>query len=73
MVLLLLGNGLIWFFYGDGAVRMALICTLLALSPAALIAGVLWIIETLLRRAEVEQIVTEDGESKWPDLSNSDP
>jgi hypothetical protein len=70
IVLLVVGNGLIWFFYGDGAARFALICTLVALIPAALIAGGLWIMEKLLRSAEVEQIVTEDRDGKRADLSN---
>ena len=59
LVLILVGNGLIWFFYGDGAVRFALICTLIALIPASLIAGALWIMERLLRSAELGQDDTE--------------
>lgn len=54
LLLLFIGNGLIWFFYGDGAVRFALICTLLALSPAVFIAGALWIMEKLVRSTKVE-------------------
>ncbi len=49
LILILVGDGLIYFFYGRSAAAMGLICTLVGLAPVTLIAGALWIIDSILR------------------------
>ncbi len=49
LLLILVGDGLIFFFYGRSAAAMGLICTLASLAPVTLIAGALWIIDSILR------------------------
>jgi Na+/melibiose symporter-like transporter len=71
-LLIVVGDGLIWFFYGNHALRLALICTTVALIPVGLIAGVLWIMEKYLRGVELDENIAEDREAKRSDLSNTD-
>jgi hypothetical protein len=46
-----LGDGLVFIFYGREAGILALICTALGLGPVGLIAFSLWVLEMLSRRS----------------------
>ena len=54
LLLFLLGDGLIYIFYGKGAAMMGLLCLALGLSPLMIIWGMLWGIEWLARKANQE-------------------
>ncbi|MCI0521550.1 MAG: hypothetical protein L0Z70_15000 [Chloroflexi bacterium] len=54
LILFLLGDGLIYLFYGREAAWMGLICLLLGLAPAALVWLLLWILEWVVKRAQGE-------------------
>jgi len=45
LLLFILGDGLIYLFYGQGAATMGLICLIGALMPIVLILAALWIID----------------------------
>jgi hypothetical protein len=45
LLLFILGDGLIYLFYGQGAAIMGLICLIGALMPIVLILAALWIID----------------------------
>jgi hypothetical protein len=49
LLLLIVGDGLIYLFYGRGAAMMGLICILAGLAPILLILGALWIIDWIVR------------------------
>jgi hypothetical protein len=49
-LLLLVGNGLIWFFYGREAAVFGLVCIAAGLSPLMLIGLALWLIELFVKR-----------------------
>lgn len=51
ILLFIVGVGLIWLIYGQGAGGMALVCLLAALAPIVLILGVFLAIDWILRRA----------------------
>lgn len=51
VLLLVVGVGLIWFIYGQGAGGMALVCLLAALVPIVLILGIFLAIDWILSRA----------------------
>ena len=51
LLLFLLGEGLIWSFYGRQAAILGLICLLAGLAPLVLIWLLLWLAEKLVRRA----------------------
>lgn len=51
VLLLVVGVGLIWFIYGQGAGGMALVCLLAALVPIVLILGIFLAIDWILGRA----------------------
>ena len=51
ILLFILGVGLIWLIYGQGAGGMALVCLLAALAPIVLILGVFPAIDWILSRA----------------------
>ena len=51
ILLLVVGVGLIWAIYGQGAAGMGLLCLLAALLPVILILAVFLAIEWILRRA----------------------
>jgi len=48
VILLLVGDGLIYIFYGRAAGTMGLICILAGLAPLALIFIALWIIDLIV-------------------------
>jgi len=54
LLLFLLGDGLIYIFYGKGAAMMGVLCLALGLSPLMIIWGMLWGIEWLARKANQE-------------------
>jgi hypothetical protein len=54
VIVVIVGNGLIWLIYGDGAMRMAMICTAIGLAPGLLIVGGLLVMEWIVRRARDE-------------------
>lgn len=49
LLLLLVGDGLIYGFYGRGAAIMGLICILAGIAPIILIVGALWIIDRIAK------------------------
>ena len=51
LIILVVGNGLIWLIYGAGAARLALLCTGIGLAPGLLIAIWLWGVDWIVRRA----------------------
>jgi hypothetical protein len=51
ILLFVVGVGLIWLIYGQGAGGMALVCLLAALVPIILILGVFLAIDWILSRA----------------------
>lgn len=51
ILLFVVGVGLIWAIYGQGAAGMGLLCLLAALVPVILILGVFLAIEWILRSA----------------------
>ncbi len=48
-LLLLVGDGLIYLFYGRYAATMGLICILAGLVPAAMVLGALWVIDRIVK------------------------
>jgi hypothetical protein len=50
LVLLIIGDGLIFLFFGKGAAIMGLICIIAALLPVVLIIIALWLIDWIARR-----------------------
>jgi hypothetical protein len=54
LILVFVGNLLIWAIYGSQAARMGLICTGIGLAPGLLIMVTLWIIDLILHRARDE-------------------
>ena len=51
ILLFIVGVGLIWLIYGQGAGGMALVCLLAAIMPIVLILGVFLAIDWILSRA----------------------
>jgi hypothetical protein len=51
VLLLIVGVGLIWLIYGQGAGGMALVCLLAAVAPIVLILGMFLAIDWILSRA----------------------
>jgi hypothetical protein len=51
ILLFIVGVGLIWLIYGQGAGGMALVCLLAALFPVVLILGIFLAIDWILSRA----------------------
>ncbi len=54
LLVLILGDGLIYLFYGSGAALLGLICIAGGLLPPALIALIFWGIDWILKRADRE-------------------
>lgn len=52
MLLLIVGEGLIWLTYGAGAALFGLLCLLAAVVPIGLIILILWLGEWILKRAD---------------------
>jgi TM2 domain-containing membrane protein YozV len=50
LVLFIVGDGLIYLFYGRNAALMGLVCLVAGLTPVILIIGVLWLIDWIARR-----------------------
>jgi hypothetical protein len=51
LVLFIIGDGLIYLFYGKQAALMGFICLLAGLSPVILIIIALWFIDWIVRRS----------------------
>ncbi len=51
LVLVVLGIGLIWVIYGEGAASFGFFCLLAGLAPVLLILLVFWAIDWILRSA----------------------
>lgn len=51
ILLLVVGVGLIWLFYGEGAAGLGFTCLLAALAPVILILFIFLAIEWILKRA----------------------
>ncbi len=51
LILIFVGNGLIWWVYGPNAVRAALLCTGAGLTPVMIIIVWLWILDKIVRAA----------------------
>lgn len=51
LILLVVGGGLIWYFYGVGGAGLGLTCVLAALSPVILILAVFLAADWILRNA----------------------
>jgi len=49
-IVLIVGNVLIWVFYGRGAVQLSLLCMGVTLLPVLLIAVVLWVMGWIVRK-----------------------
>jgi len=49
-LVLIVGNVLIWTFYGRGAAQLSLLCMGVTLLPALLIAIVLWVMGWIVRK-----------------------
>ncbi len=54
LVLFLIGDGLIYLFYGQGAAIMGLICLLAGLTPVILILIALWFMDWIVQRNRME-------------------
>jgi hypothetical protein len=52
LLLLIVGEGLIWLTYGAGAALFGLLCLLAAVVPIGLIILILWLGEWILKRAD---------------------
>ena len=52
LLLLVIGEGLIWTLYGVGAALFGLLCLLAAVLPITLIWLLLWLAELILKRAD---------------------
>ena len=53
-LLFLIGDGLIWVIYGEGAALFGLFCLLIGLAPLLLIWGILNLMDHFVRRANRE-------------------
>lgn len=54
LLLLIVGDGLIYLFYGRGAAIMGFICILAGLAPIVLIIIALWLIDWIVRANNTE-------------------
>lgn len=53
-LLLVIGEGLIWYFYGQPAALLGLICLAGGTAPIALIWVLLWLAEVIVKRSRNE-------------------
>lgn len=51
VLIFLIGDGLIYLFYGRGAAVMGFICLLAGLAPVILIVAALWLIDWIAHRS----------------------
>ena len=54
LLVFLLGDGLIWLFYGRNAMLFGLLCLGAAMIPVVLVGLILWFLEWLVKRADRE-------------------
>lgn len=50
LILFVIGDGLIWWFYGRQAALLGLVCLLAGLAPLILIALFLWLLDLVVQR-----------------------
>ncbi len=50
-LLVIVGLGMVWLFYGGGAASLGLICVLAGLTPVVLIQSLFLIVDWILKRA----------------------
>lgn len=55
LLLVVVGDGLIYYFYGRYAAVMGLICIFVGLSPVVLIIGVLWVIDRIANQEKTHK------------------
>jgi hypothetical protein len=55
LLLFIVGDGLIYLFYGQGAAIMGLICLLGGIAPIVLILGALWIIDWVAKKNNTDK------------------
>ena len=67
VVLFLIGDGLIYLIYGQGAAIFGLFCLLIGIAPLLLIWGILYGMELVVKKAEAEE---EAGESVFREESS---
>lgn len=53
-LLFVVGDGLIYVFFGRSAALLGLVCLLLGLAPLVLIWAALWVLDWLVKRANQE-------------------
>lgn len=51
LLLFIIGDGLIWWIYGQQAAILGLLCLLAGLAPLLVIALFLWIVDLIVKRA----------------------
>jgi len=54
VLLIVVGLGLVFFFWGAGAAAAGLICVGVAMLPVLAVLGVIWILDRLARKARGE-------------------
>jgi hypothetical protein len=54
LLIFIVGDGLIYYFYGQGAALLGFVCLIGGLLPVVLIIGVLWLMEWIVKRANRE-------------------
>jgi len=54
VLLIVVGLGLVFFFWGAGAATTGLICIGVAMIPVLMVLGVIWILDRLARKARGE-------------------
>jgi hypothetical protein len=52
LILFIIGDGLIYLFYGRGAALMGLLCLVAGLTPIVLILAALWVIDIIARQRD---------------------
>jgi hypothetical protein len=55
VLLFIIGDGLIYLFYGQGAAIMGMICLVGGIAPIALIMAALWIIDWITKKNNTDQ------------------
>jgi hypothetical protein len=54
ILIVVIGNGLIWLIFGADSARMALLCIGIGLAPVLLIAICLWLMSWIVRIADYD-------------------
>ena len=54
LILFILGDGLIWYFYGRAPALFGMLCLFVGSTPLFLIAIIFWMMEVFVKRANEE-------------------